>query len=179
MANTTKWVLDPTHSELLFKVKHLMITNVKGEFRNFEGTIVAQGDDFSSAKVTANVAANSVFTNNEDRDNHLKSEDFFNVEQFENLTFEGTKFEKVDSENYRLTGNLTIIDVTKEITLEVAFGGIAVDPWGNKKAGFSLDGQINRKDWGLNWNAALETGGVLVSDTVKISAELQFVVGAE
>lgn len=179
MANTTKWVLDPTHSELLFKVKHLMITNVKGEFRNFEGAILALGDDFSSAKVTATVAVNSIFTNNEERDNHLKSEDFFNVEKFENITFESTKLEKVDGENYRLTGNLSIIGVTKEITLDVEFGGIAVDPWGNKKAGFSLTGQINRKDWGLNWNAALETGGVLVSDAVKISAELQFVVGAE
>jgi polyisoprenoid-binding protein YceI len=178
MSNQTKWVIDPTHSELLFKVKHLMITNVKGEFRNFTGSIVATGDDFSQAKVHATIHANSVFTNNEDRDNHLKSGDFFDVENHAELTFEGTSFEKLDDENYELKGNLTIVGNTKQVSLNVEYGGVATDPWGNKKAGFSISGKINRKDWGLNWNAALEAGGVLVSEDVKINAELQFVVEA-
>lgn len=178
MSNQTKWLIDPTHSELLFKVKHLMITNVKGEFRSFTGSIVANGDDFSQAKVHATIQANSVFTNNEDRDNHLKSSDFFDVENYNELTFEGTSFEKLDDENYKLKGNLTIVGNTKEVILDVELGGVAIDPWGNKKAGFSISGKINRKDWGLNWNAALEAGGVLVSEDVKINAELQFIVEA-
>ena len=176
MADQTKWVIDPTHSELLFKVKHLMITNVKGEFRKFDASIIANGDDFSQAKVNATIQADSVFTNNEDRDKHLKSGDFFDVDNHKTLTFEGTSFEKLDDENYKLKGNLTIIGTTKEITLDVEFGGTAVDPWGNKKAGFSISGKINRKEWGLNWNAALEAGGVMVSESVKINAEVQFVV---
>lgn len=176
MANTTKWVIDPTHSELLFKVKHLMITNVKGEFRDFEAEITTEGDDFNKAKVKASIKASSIYTNNDDRDQHLKSEDFFNVENHKTLEFEGTSFEKLDDENYKLKGNLTIVGNTKEVTLDVEFGGVAIDPWGNKKAGFSISGKINRKDWGLNWNQALEAGGVLVSDAVKINAEVQFVI---
>jgi polyisoprenoid-binding protein YceI len=171
----TTWAIDPTHSELLFKVKHLMITNVKGEFRNFNVSLESVGTDFSKAKVSATVEADSIFTNNTDRDNHLKSADFFDVENHKELTFEGTSFTKLDEDNYQLKGNLTIKGVAKEITLDVEFGGIAKDPWGNEKAGFSLSGKINRKDWGLNWNAALEAGGVMVSDEVRINGEVQFV----
>lgn len=174
MADMKTWVLDPTHSELLFKVKHLMITNVKGEFTDFNAEIKANGSDFENAKVNAKIKSNSVYTNNTDRDKHLKSEDFFNVDNHEELTFEGTAFEKIDDENYRLKGNLTIVGVTKPVELKVEFGGTAKDPWGNEKAGFSISGKINRKDWGLNWNSTLETGGVLVSEEVKIMAELQF-----
>lgn len=151
-----------------------MITNVKGEFTDFNAEIKAQGNDFENAKVHASVVANSVYTNNNDRDKHLKSEDFFNVEAHEKLTFEGTSFEKLDDENYRLKGDLTIVGVTKPVALDVEFGGLAKDPWGNEKAGFSISGKINRKDWGLNWNSTLETGGVLVSEEVKIMAEVQF-----
>lgn len=175
MENVTKWVLDPTHSELTFKVKHLMISNVKGEFRNFNASIVSQGNDFSKANVTANILADSVYTNNDDRDNHLKSADFFDAENHKELQFEGISLNKLDDENYQLKGNLTIKGVSKEIALDVEFGGVNKDPWGNEKAGFSLSGKINRKDFGLNWNAALEAGGVLVSDDVKIYGELQFV----
>jgi len=171
----TVWALDPTHSELLFKVKHLMITNVKGEFRSFNASLESVGTDFSKASVTATVDADSIFTNNTDRDNHLKSADFFDVENYKELTFEGTSFTKLDDDNYQLKGNLTIKGFTKEITLDVEFGGIAKDPWGNEKAGFSISGKINRKDWGLNWNAALEAGGVMVSDEVRINGEVQFV----
>lgn len=170
---TTKWVLDPTHSELLFKVKHLMITNVKGEFRNFSAEI--DGEDFTKAPVKVTIDSSSVFTNNDDRDNHLKSGDFFDVENHKELTFKSTSFEKVDDNEFKLKGMLTIKGVSKEVVLDVEFGGTNKDPWGNEKAGFSLTGKINRKEWGLNWNAALESGGVLVSDEVKIQAEVQFV----
>ena len=175
VATQTKWVSDPTHSEIIFKVKHLMITNVKGEFRDFDATILADGNDFSNAKVQVAIKADSIFTNNDDRDTHLKSGDFFDVEQYPELLFEGTSFEKLDEENYRLKGLLTINDVAKEVSLDVEFGGLVKDPYGNEKAGFSVSGKINRTDWGLNWNAALEAGGVLVSEEVRIDAEVQFV----
>lgn len=175
METTTKWVLDPTHSEIIFKVKHLMITNVKGEFRDFSATLQSAGKDFSKASVAAIIKTPSVFTNNDDRDGHLKSADFFDVENHKEITFEGTSFKKLDEENYLLKGLLTIKGISKEVALDVEFGGINKDPWGNEKAGFSFSGKINRKDWGLNWNATLETGGVLVSEEVKINGEVQFV----
>ncbi len=171
----TKWNLDPTHSELVFKVKHLMISNVKGEFRKFQAELNSDGNDFSKATIKATIDAASIFTNEDNRDTHLKSADFFDVENYPELTFAGVSFKKVDDETYELKGRLTIKGVTKEVKLDVEFGGLMIDPYGNEKAGFSLSGKINRKDFGLNWNAALETGGVLVSDEVKISAEVQFV----
>ncbi|MEP7320439.1 MAG: YceI family protein [Saprospiraceae bacterium] len=173
VSKQTIWSLDPSHSELIFKVKHLMIANVKGEFRKFQAEI--KGNDFTTAKIHATIDATSIFTNDDSRDGHLKSSDFFDVENYPELNFTGKSFNKINEENYVLTGMLTIKDISKEVTLDVEFGGINKDPWGNEKAGFTLHGKINRKDWGLNWNAALETGGVLVSDEVKISAELQFV----
>ncbi|MDX8337922.1 YceI family protein [Draconibacterium sp. IB214405] len=169
----TIWVLDPTHSEITFKVKHLMISNVKGEFKNFNVTV--EGEDFESSKIQVNVDTGSVYTNNTDRDNHLKSVDFFDVENYNEMTFESTSFKKVDDDEYKLTGLLTIKGVSKEMTLDVEFGGTNKDPWGNEKAGFSLEGKINRKEWGLSWNAALESGGVLVSEDVKLQAEVQLV----
>ena len=172
-AGKTKWVLDPTHSELVFKVKHLMITNVKGEFRKFNAEI--DGDDFTQSKVTATIDTSSIFTNDDNRDAHLKSSDFFDVENHKEITFEGTSFKKLDDENYQLRGILTIKGISKEVILNVEFGGATKDPWGNEKLGFSISGKINRKDFGLNWNAALETGGVLVSEEVKIQAEVQLV----
>lgn len=173
MKNQTNWTVDPAHSEILFKVKHLMITNVKGEFRKLQGTVLANSDDFSKASVEIEIDAASVFTNNDDRDAHLKGPDFLDIDQYKQIIFKGTDFIKLDSENYQLKGLLTIKGISKEISLDVEFGGINMDPWGNKKAGFSVSGKINRKEWGLNWNAALETGGVLVSDEVKINAEIQ------
>ncbi len=168
----TKWVSDHAHSELMFRVKHMMITNVKGEFTKFQAEI--GGEDFTKSPVRVVVDASSIYTNDETRDGHLKSPDFFDVEKYKELVFEGKSMKKVDDENYKLTGLLTIKDKTNEVTLDVEYGGINKDPWGNEKAGFSISGKINRKDWGLNWNAALETGGVLVSDEVRISAEVQF-----
>jgi|SRR5690606_31052676 len=171
----TIWKLDPSHSELTFKVKHLMISNVKGEFQKFDAEIVSQDEDFDKAKVTATADANSIYTNNKDRDTHLRSADFFDAENSKELKFEGTAFEKLDEENYKLTGLLTIKGNSKEVILDVEHGGMMKDPYGQEKAGFSISGKINRKDFGLTWNAALETGGVMVSDEVRINGELQFV----
>ncbi len=172
---TATWAIDPMHSEILFKVRHLMITNVKGEFRNFTAEIISEGTDFSKAKVRANIDAASIFTNNTDRDTHLKSADFFDAANHKELLFEGTSFTKLDEENYLLKGLLTMKGIAKEVALDVEFGGFITDTYGQEKAGFSVSGKFNRKDWGLNWNAALETGGVMVSDEVRMNAELQFV----
>ena len=174
-ATKTKWTLDPTHSELVFKVRHMMITNVKGEFRKYDATLVSEGLDFTKSAIEVSVDASSIFTKDDSRDGHLKSADFFDVENYPELTFSGKSFKKVDDEEYKLTGILTIKGVSKEIELDVEFGGISRDPWGNEKVGFTVEGKINRKDFGLNWNAALETGGVLVSDEVKITADVQFI----
>lgn len=171
----TKWVLDPSHSELAFKVRHMMITNVKGEFKEFDAALVSQGSDFSKSTVDVTIDATSIDTGDDQRDGHLKSADFFEVDKFPAPTFKSTSFIKVDDDEFKLKGILEIKGVRKEVTLDVEFGGISKDPWGNEKVGFSVEGKINRKDFGLTWNAALETGGVLVSEEVKISAEVQFV----
>jgi polyisoprenoid-binding protein YceI len=169
---TGKWVLDPTHSELQFKVKHLMITNVTGRFDVLTAEVESDGADFSNAKVHFSANAASINTGNEQRDGHLKSGDFFSVEEFPAIKFESSAY---NAGSGKITGQLTIKDVTKTVTLDAEFSGTNKDPWGNEKAGFSLSGKINRTDWGLNWNAALETGGLLVSEDVRISAEVQFV----
>ena len=166
---STKWNLDPSHSEITFKVRHMMISNVKGEFKNFNVDLESEDENFKNVKASASIDTSSISTNNTDRDNHLKSAEFFNAEAHPQITFE------TDSLNDDVTGNLTINGVTKPVKLEVDFGGINVDPWGQTKAGFSFEGKINRSDFGLNWNAALETGGVMVSDEVKIAGELQFI----
>ena len=150
-----------------------MISNVKGEFKNFTAEI--DNEDFRNGTVKLNVDTSSIFTNNNDRDNHLKGVDFFDVESYPDMTFKSTSFKKVDDNEFKLKGLLTIKGISNEVVLDVEFGGANKDPWGNEKAGFSYSGKINRKDWGLTWNAALETGGVLVSDDVKINGEVQFV----
>lgn len=171
--NTTKWVLDPSHSELYFKVKHLMITNVKGAFNSFNAAI--DGDDFEKAPISLTIDVNSISTNNADRDAHLKGGDFFETDKYPSITFKSAGLKKEDEDNYKLTGELTIKDVTRPVVLDVVYGGANKDPWGNDKVGFEVKGKFKRSDFGLNWNAALETGGVLVSDEVKLEAEVQFV----
>jgi polyisoprenoid-binding protein YceI len=168
----TKWILDPTHSELQFKVKHLMITNVTGHFNVITGEIMSEGEDFSDSNIIFQADSVSVNTSNEQRDAHLKSADFFDSETYPVIKFNATSYNAASG---KATGDLTIKDITKPVTLDVEFSGTNKDPWGNVKAGFSLQGKINRTDFGLTWNAALETGGVLVSEDVKISAEVQFV----
>jgi polyisoprenoid-binding protein YceI len=174
----TKWVLDAAHSEIGFKVKHLMLTNVKGEFKTFEASIYTTGDDFMSAEIDFWLDPASVDTRNADRDTHLRSADFFDVENHKQINFVANTYEAVDNDgSYELYGDLTIKGITHRVKLDVEFGGVVTDPWGNKKAGFTINGKINRKDWGLNWNAALEAGGVLVSDEVRISCEVQLMKG--
>ncbi|MCJ8498877.1 YceI family protein [Chryseobacterium salipaludis] len=163
------WKLDPTHSEITFKVRHMMISNVKGNFTDFDAELQSADENFRDAKVSATIKTASISTNNTDRDNHLRSADFFNAAAQPEIKFES------DSLSNDVTGTLTMNGVSKPIHLAVDFGGVNVDPWGQTKAGFSFEGQINRKDFGLNWNTALETGGLMVSDEVKIAGELQFV----
>lgn len=172
--NKTKWVIDPAHSEIQFKVKHMMITTVTGTFKEFKSEVETEGDDFSTAKISFETNTASVFTNADQRDAHLRSADFFDAENFPVMSFVSSRLEKIDDESWQLKGDLTIRGVTKPAKLDVEVGGVGKDPWGNTKAGFSLNGKINRKDWGLNWNAALEAGGVLVSDDVRIFAEIQY-----
>jgi polyisoprenoid-binding protein YceI len=174
-ATKTKWSVDPTHSEIGFKVKHMMITNVSGSFQKFDVQVETNDDDFTTAAVEFTADVNSITTANTDRDNHLKSADFFDAASHPQLKFTSTKLEKKDDENYVLNGNLTIKGVTKPVKLAAEFGGIGKDPWGNEKAGFTITGKFNRTDFKLNWNAALETGGVLVSEDVKIFAEIQLI----
>ena len=171
---TIKWVLDPMHSELQFKIKHLMITTVTGSFNDFTSEMIAEGEDFENAKVSFKAGVDSINTGNTDRDGHLKAADFFNAEEFPHVTFESTSFVK-DGGEYKLAGNLTIKDVTKAVVLDVEYGGIAQDQYGRTKAGFTLSGKINRTEYGLTWNSAVETGGVMLSEDVKILGELQFV----
>jgi polyisoprenoid-binding protein YceI len=165
-----KWNIDPAHSEIGFKVKHLMINTVRGHFKTFSGEVETPGEDFASAKVKFSADTSSIDTANEQRDQHLKSADFFDAEKNPQLTFVSTKF---DGEN--LEGNFTMAGVTKPVKLKAEFGGVAKDPWGNTKAGFTISGKINRKDFGLNWNAALEAGGVLVGEEVTLNAEVQLI----
>jgi polyisoprenoid-binding protein YceI len=168
---TTNWIIDASHSEIQFKVKHLVITTVTGSFQEFSGT-VESGETFEHAKISFEANTASVNTNSEQRDGHLKSGDFFDSEKFPKLTFKATKFTK-KGDDFELVGDLTIKDVTKSVTLAVEYGGTAKDPWGNTKAGFEVTGKINRKDFGLTWNAPTEAGGVLVSDEVKLIANVQ------
>ncbi|HWQ82184.1 MAG TPA: YceI family protein [Ignavibacteria bacterium] len=169
----TKWVIDPTHSKIGFKVKHLMISNVLGNFKQFEGEVLTDGDNFENAEIKLTIDAASVDTEIADRDTHLKSADFFNAEKYPKLTFSDAKIVDLGDDTFEMKGNLTIKDVTKPVKLTVEFGGIMKDPWGNEKSGFSITGKINRKDWGLTWNAALEAGGVLVGEDVKIIIDVE------
>lgn len=166
----TKFIIDQSHSEIGFKVKHMMFTNVSGKIEVYHATIEAENDSLKNATITFEGDASTISTGNTDRDNHLKSQDFFDVENHPKITFQSTNFNPQGT----LEGNLEIRGISKPIVLDVDFGGTGKDPWGNTKLGMTLTGKINRKDWDLNWNSALETGGVLVSEEVKFNIELQF-----
>ncbi|MFT3982127.1 MAG: YceI family protein [Ferruginibacter sp.] len=172
--STTKWALDATHSELGFKIKHLMISNVSGRFNSFDVTAETSSDDFSDGSISANIDVASIYTNNEQRDGHLRTGDFFEIEKYPAITFKSTAVKK-EGDDLEVTGDLTMKDVTKPVTLKVEFAGITKDPYGNIKAGFSFAGKLNRKDWGINFNAALETGGVMLGEEVKYEGEIQLV----
>lgn len=172
---TTKWAFDPTHSELGFKIKHLMISNVSGAFKNFDVQVEMENDDLTTAKVLATAAVDSIYTNNEHRDAHLRNSDFFEAEKYPEIKFQSTKIEKVDAATYHLHGDLTMKDVTKPIQLTVEYSSVAKDPWGNQRAGFAISGKLNRNDWGLKYNSVLETGGVALGEEVKIHSEVEMV----
>jgi polyisoprenoid-binding protein YceI len=172
MANT-KWAIDPTHSEIGFKVKHMMFTNVSGKFGTYDATIVTEEDNFENASIEFSADINSVDTNNADRDTHLKSADFFDADNNPKLAFKATSFSKIDEGNYELAGDLSLRGVTKSVKFPAELSPLMKDPWGNTKIGLNVTGKINRKDWGLTWNSALETGGVLVSEEVRLDIELQ------
>ena len=170
-----KWKIDPVHSEIQFKVKHLMITTVTGYFSKFNLTCETEEDDFSAAtNIVFTAEIQSISTNNEQRDTHLKSADFFDYENFKELRFIGKKFAG-SGEEYSLTGDLTIRGITKPITVKVHFGGIVVDPYGQTKAGFEVSGKVSRKEFGLQWNAVTEAGQVVVSDEIRLACEIQLI----
>lgn len=173
--SSTKWVLDPTHSEIGFKIKHLMITNVSGNFNKFEVKAETNGDDFTSARVNADIEVESINTNNSQRDEHLRTADFFEAEKYPVITFRSTSIQKLDEETFNLIGDLTIKETTKQVKLTLEYGGITTDPYGNLKAGFSLTGKINRHEFGVTYNAVLETGGVALGEDIKINGEIQLV----
>ncbi|MCI3922264.1 YceI family protein [Paenibacillus sp. TRM 82003] len=170
-----KWAVDPTHSSVDFSIKHMMISKVKGSFTSFDASIEADPADLTTANISFSVDLGSVNTNNADRDNHLKSGDFFGIEENPKMTFVAKSVTKTDDGEYDVTGDLSLHGVTRSETFKVVFEGEGKDPWGNQKAGFSATGSIKRSDYGLTWNAALETGGFLVGDDVKVSIELQAV----
>lgn len=168
------WIIDPTHSEVHFKVKHLMISTVTGTFETYEGNVeTANDEDFAGSKVSFSADIDSISTGQEQRDGHLKSGDFFDAENFPKLSFASTSMEKIDDENYTVTGDLTIKGTTKQVTLKAEFGGIMGDFYGNTKAGFDISGKINRQDFGLTWGAVTEAGGVVVSDEVRLAFNIQ------
>src|SRR5690606_3172021 len=172
----TTWKLDPTHSEVAFKVKHLVITTVTGYFRSFDGAIETPNEtDFASGKVSFRIDASSIDTNQAQRDEHLKAADFFDVAQYPQMTFTSTSIEEKSSDEFLLHGALTIRGVTKPTTFQVDFGGTVTDHYGNFKAGFEVTGKISRKEFGLTWNGVTEAGAIVVSDDVKLQASLQFV----
>lgn len=170
---TIKWTIDPTHSEVGFKVKHMMFTNVSGQFDTYDATITTEDFDFTTSKIEFSANIDSINTGNSDRDNHLKSADFFDAEKNPKLTFVSSSLVK-KGDDHELKGELTINGITKTVKLETEVSGLLKDPWGNTKVGLNATGKINRTDFGLTWNSALETGGVLVSEEVKLNIELQF-----
>ena len=171
--STTKWTIDPTHSEVAFKVKHLVISTVTGYFRKFEGAVESASEDFNGASVTFSLDVNSIDTNQSDRDQHLKSADFFDTASFPSIAFAGKLVNQ--GGEYQLQGDLTLKGITQQVTLDVTYGGTVADPYGQTKAGFEIEGKLNRKDFGLTWSAITEAGSVVVSDQVRLQLSVQLV----
>lgn len=173
IAKETKWVIDPMHSEVQFKVKHLMISTVTGSFNKFSGTVTTESEDFEDAEIEFSLDVNSISTNQEMRDNHLKNDDFFQADKYPTIDFKSTSFKKISDDSYALVGNLTMKGVTREVEVHAEFGGASKDNRGNLKAGFEITGTINRKDFGLTYNALTETGGLALSENIKLIANIQ------
>ena len=175
MKATKKWSVDATHSKVQFSVKHMVIAQVTGEFKKYDLNINNMNGSLESAEVEFSINAGTVNTRMEDRDKHLKSPDFFDVEKFPKIYFKSTSIKKVDDETYKMMGDLTIKNVTKPVELTVTYGGQIVDPWGNLRAGYNIEGSINRFDYDLTWNNLIETGGAVVGKNVKISTDIELV----
>ena len=172
---TSTWTIDPAHSSAEFAVKHLMVSTFKGHFRSLEGTVHLDEANPANSSVAASVDVASVDTQTPDRDAHLRSDDFFNAERYPKMTFRSTRVEQVDGTNWKVTGDLTIRDVTKEVVLDTEYEGRILDPWGNERIGFTARTELSRKEFGVRWNAAIETGGVVVGDKVRISLNIEIV----
>ncbi|MFF7548243.1 YceI family protein [Streptomyces canus] len=177
-ALTGDYTIDASHSTIGFTVRHAMVTNVKGKFDEFSGSLHLDGGDPSASTASIDVKMDSIDTGSEDRDGHLKSADFFKIEEFPTMTFRSTKAEALGDEDYRITGDLTILGTTKPLTIDLEFNGAAKDPFGNERVGFEGKAEIKRSDWGLTWNAALETGGVLVSEKIKLTFDISAIKNA-
>jgi polyisoprenoid-binding protein YceI len=173
MATLTKWSIDPMHSEVQFKVKHLVISTVSGFFKSFEGSVEAENEDFDDANIEFSIDINSIDTNQTQRDEHLKSAEFFDAAKYPHIKFKSTSFKKIGDDEYELRGNLTIKDQTKPVSLNVEFGGAAADFYGNTKAGFEITGKINRKEFGLTWDGVTEAGSVVVGEDIKLTINAQ------
>ncbi|MFF0970665.1 YceI family protein [Streptomyces sp. NPDC003703] len=171
-ALTGDYTIDPTHTTLGFVARHAMVTNVKGAFNDFTGSLHLDGADPAKSTATLDIAMDSIDTGNADRDGHLKSADFFRTDEFPAMTFRSTAAESLGGDDYRITGDLSILGVTKPISIDLEFNGAAKDPFGNERVGFEGKAEILRSEWGLTWNAALETGGVLVSDKIKLNFDI-------
>ncbi|WP_328978374.1 YceI family protein [Streptomyces canus] len=177
-ALTGDYTIDASHSTIGFTVRHAMVTNVKGKFNEFSGSLHLDGGDPSASTASIDVKMDSIDTGSADRDGHLKSADFFKIEEFPTMTFRSTKAEALGDEDYRITGDLTILGTTKSLTIDLEFNGAAKDPFGNERVGFEGKAEIKRSEWGLTWNAALETGGVLISDKIKLSFDISAIKNA-
>ncbi|MEV7032184.1 YceI family protein [Streptomyces sp. NPDC093272] len=175
---TGDYTLDPAHTTLGFVARHAMVTNVKGNFEQFEGTLHLDGSDPAKSTASLDIVMDSITTGTPDRDAHLKSADFFKTDEFPTMTFRSTKAEALGGDDYRITGDLTILGVTKPVTIDLEFNGAAKDPFGNERVGFEGKAEIKRSDWGVTWNAALETGGVLVSDKIKLNFDISAIKNA-
>ena len=177
-ALTGDYTIDPAHSTLGFVARHAMVTNVKGSFQDFTGTLHLDGTDPSRSTASLDVVMDSIETGNADRDGHLKSADFFKADEFPAMTFRSTKAEALGGDDYRITGDLTILGTTRPLAIDLEFNGAAKDPFGNERVGFEGKAEILRSEWGLTWNAALETGGVLVSDKIKLNFDISAIRNA-
>ncbi|WP_345623685.1 YceI family protein [Streptomyces ziwulingensis] len=177
-ALTGEYTIDPTHTTLGFTARHAMVTNVKGQFRDFTGSLHLDGAVPSNSTASFDVAMESIDTGNADRDGHLKSADFFTIDQHPKMTFRSTSVEALGGDDYRVTGDLTVLGTTKPLTIVLEFNGVAKDPFGNERAGFEGKAEILRSEYGLTWNAALETGGVLVSDKIKLNFDISAIKNA-
>jgi polyisoprenoid-binding protein YceI len=175
----TTWNIDGAHSDIHFSIRHMLVSKVRGRFGSYSGTLVLDDGDLAGSTLDVTIDASSIDTGTQQRDDHLRSADFFDVAKFPSLRYRSRRIERLDEEHYRVIGDLTIRDVTREVALDVESGGRAKDPWGNERAGFSGKATIDRKEFGLRWNQALETGGFLVGDKVEIGLEIEAVKAAE